>query len=96
MTTTYTITLTDVQAKALAWAAYDPQEWIQNLTNIRAQQAIDEIANSEIARMMADPTTTSIPADKDAIVMAANIKTSKEMHEEFLAQADADMAQRNQ
>ena len=94
--TTYTVTLTDVEAKALAHLAYDPQEWIQNFVEVRCRQAIDEIANAEIARMMADPNTTSIPADKEAIVAAANIKTAKEIHEEFLAQADADMASRNQ
>jgi hypothetical protein len=96
MTTTYTITLTDVQAKALAWAAYDPQDWIQNVANVRAQYAIDEIAEGEIKRMMADPNTKSIPADKEEIVLAADIKSAREAHDAVVAQADADIAARSQ
>ena len=32
----------------------------------------------EVARMTADPDITSIPADKDAVVLAANIKSAAE------------------
>ena len=44
--------------------------------------AMDEIYNAEVARMTADPGTTSIPADKEAVVNAANIKTAKQVSDE--------------
>ena len=73
-----TITLTDAQAKALAYVALSPQEWAENSVHLRADQAIDEIYNMEVARMTADPEITSIPADKDAVVLAADIQSAAE------------------
>lgn len=78
---TFTITLTDAEYKALAHIAYDPQEWIDNAVKARCHVAMEEIFNAEVARMLADPTTTSIPADREAVVLAADIKTGVEIHE---------------
>jgi hypothetical protein len=64
-----TVTLTPVQYKAFQYVAYSPEEWIQNAAISRALLAIDEVAKNEVQRMMNDPTVTSIPADKDTIVM---------------------------
>ena len=36
----------------------------------------------EVARMTADPDITSIPADKDAVVLAADIKSAAERNAE--------------
>jgi hypothetical protein len=79
---TFTITLTDAEYKALAHIAYDPQDWIDNAVKSRCQDAIEEIFKQEVARMLADPTITNIPADRDTVVLAANIKTAVEIHEE--------------
>ena len=79
---TFTITLTDAEHKALAHIAYDPQEWINNAVKARCKAAMEEIFNAEVARMLADPETVSIPADREAIVLAANIKTAVEIHQE--------------
>tara|TARA_B110000211_G_scaffold200083_1_gene230862 strand:- start:1753 stop:1989 length:237 start_codon:yes stop_codon:yes gene_type:complete len=73
-----TIELTPTQEKALAFVALSPQEWAENAIHNRCRQAIDEIYNMEVARMTADPDITSIPADKDAVVLAANIQTAAE------------------
>jgi hypothetical protein len=73
-----TITLTATQEKALAYVALSPQEWAENVVHNRCRQAIDEIYNMEVARMTADPDITSIPADKDAVVLAANLPTVAE------------------
>jgi hypothetical protein len=67
----YTITLTDVQDKALRLTVADPQDWIENAVFNRCRIAIDDIATSETARMIADPAITSIPADKATLVMQA-------------------------
>jgi len=73
--TTYTISLTDAETKAMEYVAFSVQDWADNALKNRARQAIDEIYNSEVARMTADPAITSIPADKEAVVLAADIKS---------------------
>jgi hypothetical protein len=70
-----TITLTATQEKALAYVAASPQEWAENVVHNRCRQAIDEIYNMEVTRMTADPDITSIPADKDTVVLSANIQS---------------------
>jgi len=87
MATTYTVSITDSEKKALEYVAFSIQDWINNAVDNRARQAIDEIYNEEVARMTADPDITSIPADKDAVVLAANIKSAA------TRQAEADAAQ---
>jgi hypothetical protein len=79
----YTITLTEAQDKALLYVAYDVQEWIQNVASERARIAMEEIFQLEVARMLADPTITEIPADREAVVLAANIQSAKERQDSF-------------
>lgn len=81
---TFTVTLTDAELKALAHVAYEPQDWIDNVVHERCRIAMEEIFVAEVARMVADPTTTSIPADREVVVLAADIKTAKEIHEESM------------
>tara|TARA_R110000782_G_C14631243_1_gene394454 strand:+ start:379 stop:639 length:261 start_codon:yes stop_codon:yes gene_type:complete len=75
MATTYTVSITDAEKKALEYIAVSVQAWIDNAVDNRARLAIDEIYTAEVARMTADPAITSIPADKDAVVLAADIKS---------------------
>ena len=76
--TTYTIELNDAEVKAMEVVAVSVQDWAENSLKNRARIAIDEIYADEVERMTADPDITSIPADKDAVVLAANIKTAAE------------------
>ena len=80
--TTLTIELTPTQEKALAFAVASPQEWAENAVHNRCRIAIDEIYATEVARMTADPEITSIPADKDAVVLAADIQSAAERNAE--------------
>ena len=80
-----TITITDDEMRMLEYIAVDPVEWITNFTKNRAAAATQEMYESEMARMMADPNIKSIPADRDAVVRAANIQSAAERHAEFLA-----------
>jgi hypothetical protein len=73
-----TIELTETQEKALAYVAVSPQEWAENVVHNRCRIAIDEIYTMEVARMTADPDITSIPADKDTVVLAADIQSAAE------------------
>ena len=76
--TTYTIELTDAEVKAMKYVAYSVQDWADNSLKNRARQAIDEIYNLEVARMTADPDIDTIPADKNQVVLDADIETAKE------------------
>ena len=80
--TTLTIELTTAQEKALAYVAASPQDWAENAIHTRCDVAIDEIYASEVARMTADPEITSIPADKNAVVLAADIQPLAERQAE--------------
>jgi hypothetical protein len=70
MTTSYTVTLTDVEDKALRNVCRYPQEWIENFIKERCRLAIEEIVKEEMDRMMKDPTIQTIPANKNDIVLA--------------------------
>jgi uncharacterized DUF497 family protein len=65
--------LTDLQAAVFEHFAYDPQEWIENCVRHQIELAKDEIVQYEQARMIADPTITHMPSDRDAIVAQANL-----------------------
>jgi hypothetical protein len=82
---TITITLTDDEMKALAYAAVDPVEWVENFTKVRAAAAMQEIYENEMVRMLADPEIKTVPADKTEVFRAADIKSAAERHAEFLA-----------
>lgn len=71
-----TITLTEAEAKALAYVAYDPQEWAENAIKERARVAMEEIFQTEVQRMIKDPNITEIPADREAVVLAADIQSA--------------------
>jgi len=49
---------------------------------------MDEIYNEEVVRMTEDPAVTSIPADKEAVVLAADIKSVAVRN----AESEAEMA----
>ena len=85
--TTYTITLTDAEVKAMEYVAFSVQDWADNALQNRARIAMDEIYDAEVARMTEDPTITSIPADKEAVVLAADIKSAAVRN----AEAEAEM-----
>ncbi len=85
---TYTITLTDAEFIAMDYVAFSVQDLADNALQNRARIAMDEIYDAEVARMTADPTITSIPADKEAVVLAADIKSAAVRQ----AESEAEMA----
>ena len=84
---TYTITLTDAEDKALRYVAFDPQDWIDNAVHNRCRQAVDQIYTEEVERMTADPDITSIPANKEQVVLDADIMSAADRQ----AQIDAEL-----
>lgn len=79
-----TINLNDAEAKALAYVAVDPELWATNAVRARCISAIDEIFQLEVQRMIADPATTEIPADKEAVVLASELASAAERNQQYL------------
>jgi hypothetical protein len=88
MSTTYTITLSDAEDKALQSVALSVQEWIDNAVHTRCSNAIDEIVNAEVQRKLAAGETIS--GTKDDIVLAADIETAAEKAARFQAEFEAE------
>ena len=84
--TTYTITLSDAEDKALGVVAFSQNDWIQNAVKERCRIAIDEIVNAEVQRKLA--AGESITGSKDDIVMAAPVESAAERQ----ARTEAEMA----
>lgn len=78
MAMTITIELTDLDEKCMRYAAADPEEWVRNLVVARVFAAKQEIYDSEVRRMTADPNITNIPADIDTVVAQAEIRYANE------------------
>jgi hypothetical protein len=74
----YTVTLTDAEDKAMKHVAYSTQDWVDNLLKNRARIASVEIYELEVERMNADESITSIPADRDQVVLDSDLPTAKE------------------
>ena len=84
---TYTVTLTDAEDKALRHVALDPQDWIDNAVHNRCRQAVDKIYTEEVERMTNDSSVESIPANKEQVVLAAEIQSAAERQ----AQSESDL-----
>ena len=85
--TTYTITLSAAEDKALGIVALSQQEWIDNVVHERCRIAIEEIVAAEVQRKLA--ASEPITGSKDDIVMAANIKSAAERQAEYEAERAA-------
>jgi hypothetical protein len=89
--TTYTITLSDAEDKALGVAAFSQNDWIQNAVKERCRLAIEEIVAAEVQRKLA--AGESITGSKDDIVMAANVESAAERQARMEAEQAAQMAE---
>jgi hypothetical protein len=82
--TTYTITLSAAEDKALSYVAFSQDEWIQNAVHHRCYAAIEEIVAAEVQRLLA--AGQPITGTKEDIVLAAPIKSAAERQAEIEAQ----------
>jgi hypothetical protein len=89
--TTYTITLSAAQDKALGFVAVSQDEWIQNAVHHRCYAAIEEIVAAEVQRKLAANETIS--GSKEEIVNSAPIKSAVERQAERQAEIEAQIAQ---
>lgn len=72
--TTYTITLSAAEDKALGVVALSQDDWIQNAVHDRCRIAIEEIVNAEVQRLLA--AGQPIIGSKDDIVNAAQVQSA--------------------
>lgn len=63
----YIIKLTEAEAKAFEWVATDPQEWIQNFTNVRVNEAITELVKICVDKCLEN--NIQIPGSKDEMIL---------------------------
>jgi hypothetical protein len=85
--TTYTITLSDAEDKALGVVALSQNDWIQNAVKERCRIAIEEIVAAEVQRKLA--AGESITGSKDDIVMAANVESAAQRQARMEAEQTA-------
>ena len=89
--TTYTITLSDAEDKALHVVAMSAQDWIDNAVHERCRIAIEEIVAAEVQRKLA--AGEAITGSKDDIVMAANVESAAQRQARMEAEQAAMLAQ---
>ena len=89
--TTYTITLSDAEDKALGVVALSQNDWIQNAVKERCRLAIEEIVAAEVQRKLA--AGESITGSKDDIVMAAPVESAAQRQTRMEAEQAAQMAE---
>ena len=59
----YTITITETQKKAMEYVAADVDTWITNFTEVRANQAIQEIVSLLVAHCNANSIALAVGQD---------------------------------
>ena len=89
--TTYTITLSDAEDKALHVVAMSAQDWIDNAVHERCRIAIEEIVAAEVQRKLA--AGEAITGSKDDIVIAADIESAAQRQARMEAEQAAMAAQ---
>lgn len=76
---TFTVEISEAEYKAFAHTALDPQDWINNIVHEYCRASMEKIFQDEVARMLQDPNIKEIPADREAVVLAANIESAAEI-----------------
>lgn len=90
----YTVTLSSAEDKALSYAAFSQEEWINSVIKIRCKDAIDEIAKICVEQCLAN--NIQIPGSKEAMVDLAFQNGWVITAAQRQAQAEAEMAARAQ
>jgi hypothetical protein len=82
--TTYTITYSETENKAMEYASVSVDDWIQNAAHERARIAIEDIVHIAVQKFL--EAGQSIPGSKEEIVATAFangwVKTAAQRNEE--------------
>jgi hypothetical protein len=85
MPTDYTVTLSDVEKKALEYVSITADDWIQNAIHERCRLAIDELAQAEITAALAEGRAI-VGTTKEEIALASSLPSAQERHDAILSQ----------
>jgi len=77
MSQTITITLTDMEYKAMQVIAYDPADWVENVTKVRAQKAIKRLTDEIIQEKL--NAGEPISGTREEIFTNADLQTAQEI-----------------
>lgn len=77
MSRNITITLTDMEYKALEVVAYSPTEWVENVTKVRAEKAIKTITDDLIQQKL--DAGEPISGTREEIFNSADLQTAQEI-----------------
>lgn len=80
----YTITLSDVEQKAMEYISTDVDFWIQNAVHERARLAIEEMVQTHINEKLAKGE--AISGTREEIVMTTHLLSAVARNEEILKQ----------
>lgn len=78
MSHSITIEISDAQYKAFTVIALSPQAWVQNVAEVRANKAINQLADQIIQEKLANGETIS--GTKEQIVLDADLMTAEQMN----------------
>ena len=73
---TFTVTIDEIEEKALLVGMVSIQDWLTNLVHSEARRAIDVLAGQEVARMQRTPSGPAISADKRELVRQSTADTA--------------------
>jgi hypothetical protein len=76
----FEIELNEAQTKALSYVAEDPEFFLSNLVTEQCRLAIELIVSEQIQKMLQDPSINEIPADKEKIVLDADVESAAERY----------------
>lgn len=79
----YTIVLSDVEKKALEYAAVDVNQWIQNAVHERCRMAGEELIADTIKHNLANGIPIS--GTPDEIIMNSTLPNAQARHEEAMS-----------
>lgn len=82
MAYTYTFQIADTDYKALCYVTENPSVYVDDHITDYVRQMKTQMAQQLIKDELAKPGVRNIPADHDSLIMAATIKTARQMTEE--------------
>lgn len=82
MAYTYTFQINDTDYKALCYVTDNPSQYVDDHITQYVREMKEQMAKDLIKQELAKPGVRNIPADHDSLIMAANIKTAKQMNDE--------------
>ena len=78
----FTITLSELELKALQYVAYDAQEWIENAVKSRCILALDELVKDTIEYNLS--LGGSVNGTKEEIALSSKLPSAKDRHDVYI------------